>query len=434
MPSRREFLAGTAGLVGTATHSVPARADGPPEPTWERRLAPPDRRAFARAVVPAADGFALVGFAGAADRFRGWVCGTDAGGRARWHRVLGPTPTGFLDAVPAAAGAGGVLAAGVTNVTTEPRDPERTDPYVARVDPGGQVGWRRTYQPAVPDGGSAGVVRLGDGYVVAGSGVEDGRPRPWAARLDGSGSRDWTWLGDRAGEVNDAVATGDGVVVGGGARPGEDGAAEPPGSRERAWLAKLTPEGTVAWRWGVDREQGDRVEAVAPRPDGGVVAVGRRGFAADDPGVGWLVAVDAGGALLWERTYPQDAWNWHHDVAPTRDGYVLAGERDEGPDADERGAWLLGVDADGRTDWEYRGDRGTSASAVRTLADGGLLVCGGAESGDSGPGRAWLAKLGGDPAPESGSGGDPGLPTVPGWAAPFLGGVALGGAAAYWRR
>lgn len=180
--------------------------------------------------------------------------------------------------------------------------------------------------------------------------------------------------------------------------------------------------------WRVDGEGGDRIGGLAPSPDGGVVAVGRRGFSTDDRGVGWLVGLDASGERLWERTYPQDAWNWHDDVVRVGDGYALVGTREAGPNTDERGAWLLRVDAVGQLREEYQAATGTRGFAVHGLADGGVLVGGERAVESRQAAAAWLAKVGGDPA--SSTGGGPVLPAVPGWAGPLLAGTALGTLAA----
>lgn len=213
---------------------------------------------------------------------------------------------------------------------------------------------------------------------------------------------------------------------------------EPRASEEAAWIGRLTADGDLAWRWTEDRTDGDRIEGLAPGPDDGVVAVGRRGFATDDRGVGWLVALDADGRRRWERTYPQDAWNWHHDIASVGDGYVLAGTRQEGPDTDDRGAWILRVDADGRTVWDLQGATGTRGATVTELSDGGLLVGGEQYVAEANGDRAWLAKVGGESASVADTGDGPELPTLPGWVGPFLGGGVVGalgaGAGAYWRR
>jgi hypothetical protein len=426
MPSRRAVLAGLGGLAATAATPVTARPSAEPAVAWTRTYTPDDAETgLVRGVVPLADGAVLVGLAGEQDRYRGWLARVDAAGRARWQRRVGPAGTALLDCAPAASESDTVAAAGVTNDGNEPIEPSYADPYLLRADADGDH-TGATYQPGAVRGSAAAITRVDDGYLLAG-GVEreDGAGRrPWATRTDATGTRQWAWHGNARGTANAAVETTEGVVLAGSIR---DTAADTGGETEDAWVAALGPTGERAWTWRTDRAGGDRIEALVPAADGGVLAVGRRGFAADDRGVGWTVRFDAAGDERWTRTYPQERWNWHHAAAPLETGYVLAGTRQAGPEVADRGAWLLWLDETGRVVREYQAPAGTRGFAVTSLADGGLLVGGGVETpNDDVRRRAWLAKLGGDAPRDGGAGAIPSLPSVPGWVAPLLAGGALG--------
>jgi hypothetical protein len=424
MPSRRDVLAGTCGLAAATALPAPATAD-PTERRWNRTYAPHGRSpALVHDILDTGRGYTVVGLAGGPYRSQGWIAGVDQSGRPRWHVREGTGRSAFLAGAPGPDG--GVVAAGATNGSADVLADQYTDPYVLRAGPDGEVAWARTYQPASPAGQSKDIARIDGGYVVAGS-AADSHERPWAAGIDTNGTRSWSWTGERAGGANAAVAVRDGVVVGGSTWPPGADTPDPRGRLESAWITRIADSGDVDWRWRVDREGGDRIEALAPGPDGGVVAVGRRGFATDDRGVGWLVALDADGTRLWDRTYPREGWNWHHDLAATGDGYALVGTLQQGSDVSDRGVWLLGVDAAGRVDREYRGAAETRGYAVHSLADGGFLVGGDSQAGSRDRGVAWLAKVGGEP---SGAGPRLDVPSLPDWTGPFLAGGVLGAAAA----
>jgi hypothetical protein len=406
---RRTFLGGVAALslpAGAARST--ATADPVPARSWSRRY-DTDGRSTISSVVALPHGYALLGSVGTDAAVRGWVARTDPDGAHRDSLTLGDTRTRLLDGVPSG---NGVLAAGRTNVRDGP-DERRRDAFAASVAGGDEatVDWAATYQPAVPDGAATATVILDDGYVLAGATDPGAAPRPWAAGIDDDGTVHWTWRGGAEGAVEDAVAVPGGLVLVGSTR-----------SDERAWAIGLTSAGERRWAWTHGGEGRSRLEAVTPAADGGIVAVGRRGFQ-PDRGVSWLLSLSADGQRRWERTYPREAWNWHRDVTRLGDGYVLAGSLGN-VNAGERSAWLLRVGPAGEERWERRADSGTRAHAVRPVADGGLLLAGSTESGDGD--RAWLAQFGGD-------GGQAGLslpsiPDVPGWTAP-LGVGALAGAA-----
>ncbi len=361
--------------------------------------------------------------AGLREDYRGWVAGVDRDGRVRWQRTPESRSSGFLDAAPASDG---VLLAGATNVSEGP-DERSPDPWLVRVAAGGDVEWSRTYQGTAAGGNANAVVPTATGHAVAGSLVVDGHDRAWATEVDDAGRVRWQWrAGDREGQAN-AVTTADGdVLVGGSDAPvGATGH----GRAEDAWIVRLTGDGEPVWRRRFAGDVGDRVEALAPDGDG-VVALGRRGFHSRAEGDGWLAALDAAGEPGWQRRYPRDGWNWLHDLAPVGDGYALVGTHELTAE-DRRKAWLLRVGPDGRPAWErHVPDDGSRGYAVLPSGDGGLLV-GGARSGEDGE-TAWLGKLGGDPADDPAGGID--LPSVPGWAVPFLGGLGIGAAAASWLR
>lgn len=437
MPSRRAFLASLGAFTVAAGHAPAIAAVSAPGVTWERSYAPDTAsRTLVRDIVPLADDFGLVGLAGEDENARGWIARVDPAGRPSRQDCYGTGRTGFVAGAPPPAASDGLVAAGVANSPTTPASPDRSDPYVLQAGPGDAVRWARTYQPAAVDGQANAIVRVANGTVVAGSQAVDGQERPWAAQLDAEGTRTWTWTADQTGDVNAAVGAAGGAVIGGSTWPAGADVPAPRASLEGAWIARLTPDGDLDWRWHVDRANGDRIEGMAGRPDGGVVAVGRRGFATDDSGVGWLVALDGDGRRQWAQTYPQETYNWLQAVAPLEDGYALVGTREEGQETDARGAWVLRVGDDGQPGWDYQAKTGTRGFAVLPAADGGLLVGGATTSDGSDIERGWLAKLGGqDPSgPMDGFS----LPDVPGWTGPLVAGGVLGalgaGALTRWRR
>jgi hypothetical protein len=407
---RRTFLGGVAALSipGGVRAQSTATADSVPAQSWSRHYDTEDRSAIS-SIVALPHGYALLGSVGTDAAARGWIARTDHDGARRDSLTLGDTRTRLLDGVPSG---NGVLTAGRTNVRDGP-DGRRRDAFAASIAGGDEatVDWVATYQPEVPDGAATAAVILDGEYVLAGATDPGAEPRSWAAAIDDAGTVRWTWRGETEGAVEDAVAVPGGLVLVGSTR-----------SDERAWAVGLDPDGERRWSWIHDGEGRSRLEAVTPAVDGGVVAVGRRGFQ-PDRGVSWLLSLSPDGSRRWERSYPRDAWNWHRDVARLGDGYVLAGSLGD-VNAGERSAWLLRVGPAGEKRWERRADGGTRAFAVRPVADGGLLLAGSIEGGDGD--RAWLAKFGGS----SGRSGLslPSLPDVPGWAAPLGVGAVVGAA------
>jgi len=389
--------------------------------TWERAYARGfPGGALIRDIVPTSRGYVLVGVKRAGTR--AWVHGVDEAGRSRWTKLLGTEHSAFLSG---ASATDRLVVAGSTNTSHPAADPEYADPYVVSFKNGSILEWARTYQPDSPDGSASTAIAIDGEFVVAGRAMVDGVERPWATRLTPHGTATWEWTRadqDRGGAVHAGVAVDDGVVLGGAETPtyaGDDR------EGESAWAGKLTGDGESTWAWTMDREPGTRIEALAVDGSGGVVALGRDFTEDPDSDRSWLARIDASGTERWRQPYRRDDWSRLADVAVLDSGYVLAGTRRS--DGVRRG-WLLGIDEYGRVEWEHRTRPDTGGLAVQPIGDGGILVAGSARRGADEEFNAWLAKVGGDPAPSPTSTGEPAdpLPEVPNWVLPGMAGLGVG--------
>ncbi|MFB6140613.1 MAG: hypothetical protein ABEJ26_09290 [Halosimplex sp.] len=152
---------------------------------------------------------------------------------------------------------------------------------------------------------------------------------------------------------------------------------------------------TPATRWERTYEAGASAtaESVAPAGDGGFVAVGTVEYA-DGETVSdiWLYKVDAGGTLVWERTFSERAVTAGFDVEPADDGFVVAGHTRE-EDGDAQSALALRVDGEGKEQWRNAFDAylGTTDTvrAVAVDATGRSLFAGWTSRFDD----AWAARL-----------------------------------------
>jgi len=430
-PSRRAFLTGVG--AGGVAAMVPDRTRGASVPSlrWSRTYpsAEDDNGILVRDVVETPHGFVLVGVNSVGPSSVGWLAGVDDAGHLRWERRLGQ-PTSWFYAGRSWS-ENRVFIAGVRNEHRRLSEDGYPDPWLVALDDDAErstIRWNRTYQPDAPGGAASAIAGTDEGLVLAGSvsrGGEKTGSHPWVAAVDSNGTLQWKWRpddSDRDGVLGAVATLPDGFVAGGSTGGGS--------GVERAWLGRFGNDGTLRWSETFDDDPESRIEALARRPSGGVVAVGDRGFGADDDGVGFLAAVDGDGTRQWMREYSTGNWNWMREVCPAGDGYYLLGTR-EVTDGDRRGAWVIRVDADGRTRWDhlYPSDEFVRGFALHPLAGDGVLVGGDLSSGGV-RGHGWLAQVGGT-AP-SGSGGSDGLdflptlPSVPSWSIPLAAGIGLG--------
>ncbi|WP_248910906.1 hypothetical protein [Halocatena marina] len=430
--SRRRVLQalGAATLPATGALAQPIRDTDAPAITWSRTYAPSAGRdsnshVLTRTIVALDNGFMLAGVAGGIGS-RGWITSVDTAGRERWQQTLGVKTSYFVDGAPAPDG--GAVLAGVTNEPPTSTSEGYSDPWLVRMTTDGDVDWMRTYQAEKAGGTANAIVRLSDGYAVAGSVVDSSHEQPWVAAVSKRGTVKWHWHPaptNRKGQATGIAAIGNEIVVAGSDSPAT---ADDYGRTEDAWIARFTRNGEVVWRRQFAGEHGDRFGALAPHTGDGVVGLGRRSFSRTDDGVGWLVALDATGETRWQRTYPQETYNWLRSIVPVGDGYILIGTR-ELVDSTTRGAWGVRVGSNGRPLWKatYTDGAYTRGFDALPTSDGGLLIGGDHSDDTRSMPRAWLAKIGGNVSESTGQqSGDISLPTAPQWTEPFLAGVGLG--------
>lgn len=149
------------------------------------------------------------------------------------------------------------------------------------------------------------------------------------------------------------------------------------GAARSLLLLRLEPDGAERWRRALVSRPGlARAGVFARLPDGGFLVAG-----ADDRSLQhdldlFLIRLDAGGRLLWERSYPVPGSNvLPSAMAPAPDrGVVLAGTID-GPDGLR--PFATAVDPFGRTMWAWTGtpaDGPVEVGAVVFAGDACLVV------------------------------------------------------------
>jgi len=220
---------------------------------------------------------------------------------------------------------------------------------------------------------------LAGGYVVCGRtmsfGADSGDIWVIWTNLSGDTVRTRRYgIPGRAMRPSDIVSTGDGgFIVAGDARTlgqGDD-------ARD-IWLAKVTATGDTQWTRTFGGPLGDENPVVQPVGDGCIV------LASYQTGLNsnhdfWLLMLDAGGGVVWEKKYGGAGTDVPKGITPTADGgFILTGYtcREGQPMGD---VWLLKTDAAGDTQWtrKYGNDAAfDQGQAVTPTEDGGYLVCG----------------------------------------------------------
>jgi len=236
--------------------------------------------------------------------------------------------------------------------------------------------WNRTYGPGLEAGEFLdGTAAADDGYLLVGWFGSREDPSAWALHVDERGDVEWVWSlqGYGSSVLTSVVALEDGeFLVAGTRRLPEEG--------EQRFVARLTPDGSIAWR---DTYGPGAISDAVRVSDGGALVVGG--------GRGQVLA--PAGTGIWSETYDGTDLRAAERLD---DGYVLAGTEAD----DDGNGVVLRVDGTGETEWRRTTDGSGPATVTGVAVSVDRIYAGGtAEQGSAGGavesnGTAFFAEYG----------------------------------------
>ncbi len=313
------------------------------------------------------------------------------------------------------------------------------DVWVVKGNATGHVQWERTFGGTADDSGTVVIQTRDGGYAIGASSASNpggskssgsfGAHDFWLIRLDASGDKLWekSFGGSKADDLRAVVQTDDGgFLLGGDSSSPASGTKTSPyrGDNQYGadfWIVRTDVDGNQLWDQSYGGTQGNYLEGVSPAADGGFLLAGssssgKTGNKTVDSIGGtdfWIVRIDRGGGILWQRTFGGTGYDYLHSVASTGDGgFLLGGDSQSEPGGTKSSplfgyidAWLVRIDAEGQPLWEasFGGQGFDSAEAVHQLADGGFIfggVSGSLPSGNKsspwhGGSDYWMVRLNG---------------------------------------
>lgn len=244
--------------------------------------------------------------------------------------------------------------------------------------------WDRTFGGPASDWAYAMTGTRDGGLATAGRTESKGAGEEdiWIVRVDGDGNRLWdkTFGGTATDRGRAIKETRDGGFI-------AAGATESKGAGEfDAWILRLDKKGELIW----DRHFGgpgtDWASGVVQTRDGGFAVAAYTTPAPGAPFLAWIIKLDADGKTLWERRFGGAATDWATDIAETTDGHLGISGYTESKGAGNADIWVLMLDEQGELLWEktFGGPERDYASVLDATADGGLVVGGMTESTGAG--------------------------------------------------
>lgn len=193
--------------------------------------------------------------------------------------------------------------------------------------------------------------------------------------------------------------------------------------RRDIWVVKVDANGVKLWQKCLGGSMDDIAFSIQQTNDGGYIVGGgtrsvdgdaiinrvpsESGFMEYDSINAWVIKLDAGGEIQWQKQFGGSLNEYIRDIQQTSDGgYIFTGSTTS-MDYDLVGRngyfddiWVVKLDDTGEIEWQkcLGGDNYDYSTTIRQLADGGYIVAGYTGSTDDsllnhGNLDAWVAKL-----------------------------------------
>jgi len=302
---------------------------------------------------------------------------TTAEGSTRWRTLLGGEKSDRGMAITRAKD-GNLLILGSGKSFNDNAD---RDLYVAKLNLDGKLLWENSFGgdrdeyaggiAATNDGGS---LIVGDTESYSRRGAKD----IYILRLDKNGKEisKRTIGGEKAEEARALTRTADGNFMMVGARELErSGDAD-------FFLMKLDQNGKKIWAKTLGGKDQDILNAVAPTPDGGIVATGStRSYNSEQTDLA-VMYFNKNGKLIWFKIYGFKYYDEGNAITMTKDGnYLVAGTTNSMGKGDFD-TYIIALDGKGQLIWsKLYGDKNKDiAHGITRTTDGGVMVVGESDS------------------------------------------------------
>lgn len=143
------------------------------------------------------------------------------------------------------------------------------------------------------------------------------------------------------------------------------------------YVVKYDSLGIVEWEKTFGGGNYDVAYSIEETADGGFILAGGKELSGRLSDV-CVIRLNAGGTLLWEKTFGGTEWDVAHSVRQTSDGgYIVAGYTESSGNG-LSDFFILKLDGNGNEEWRrtYGGSDYDEAYSVRQTSDGGYVIAG----------------------------------------------------------
>ncbi len=317
-----------------------------------------------------------------------WVLKLDSDGVAEWEKTYGSNTTESLYSFHQTSDGGFVIGGHTISYTAG-----GADAWFLKLDSDGVVEWEKTYGGSKDDYFDSIHQTSDGGFAVAGrtSSYGAGYQDVWVLKLDSGGVVEWekTYGGSEYDYCNSINQTSDGgFIIAGSTRSFGD-------ISNDAWVLKLDSSGLIKWSKTYGGSENDHLKSLYQTSDGGFVVAGQTSSYGAGGADAWVLKLDSGGVVEWEKTYGGNTDDSLYSIHQTSDGGFAAVGRTSSYGAGNLDAWFLKLDSGGEVEWvkTYGGSNDDYFNSIHQTSDGDFAVAGSTTSYGAGSNDAWVLKL-----------------------------------------
>lgn len=298
----------------------------------------------------------------------------------QWDKTLGGSANERLTAIKQIPD-GGFIAVGYSNspVSGEKSQESRgyDDYWIVRTDSGGELVWEKTFGGSGPDYATDVIHTDDGGFLIGGYSGSDisgdkteatrGTTDYWIVKLDPDGNLEWqkAYGGNLGESLGRLIKTGDGYLLCGGSNSviSGDKTTEQRGNGD-IWLVKINLGGDIQWQRSYGGTLNEFSAYGSATADSGFI-IGCKSLSTNSgdrtiPRIGtsdaWIIKLDANGNEQWQSAFPMSDFK---SVRQTTDGgYIVAGSdfglMGRGEQSFQFMSNLFKIDSDGQQLWEFR--------------------------------------------------------------------------------
>lgn len=299
------------------------------------------------------------------------------------------------------------------------------DYWIVKMTSTGTLQWQKSLGGSGAESASSVFQTTDGGYIATGtSNSVDGDVTGnhgdldyWVVKMDPGGNLQWqkSFGGSNIERAESIQQTTDGGYILAGTTSSTDGDVTANHGGQDYWVLKLSPDGNIQWEKSLGGSGWENAVSIQQTTDGGYIVAGSTtdsldGDITENNGLYdyWVVKLDTGGAIEWEKSYGGMGDDLAYSVQQTLDGgYIIAGTSSDSvtgeiptypgiPDY-----WIIKTDSLGNMEWNklLGGSYHDNTQAVRPTQDGGYIIGGwsvstdGQVTGNHGNHDYWVTKL-----------------------------------------